>query len=253
MVRIFRWLTDLKKICPACDGAGVVICSCNENHELLCPNCGGKGSVEKKVIVNQKMEVPCDNPGCEKGKVSCALCHGSGHNHHNEVCRECRGRGMVDCPVCCGLGKIKQNHQESWITHETCHLCHGHRYVPCYHCHGTKERICPECKGEGVVWNQGKIICALTLAALILAIPLVFTAIAGVLLSAYVFCWWKDIQAAKRLAKEESAAVNENMNTQQPKAKTETATAAASHIKITSEASCQADGGITETEKQAGN
>lgn len=188
---LWKWLTDYRKICSSCDGTGVVACHCNENNEILCPNCNGKGSIEKRVVVTQKMEVPCDHPGCEQGKVQCGICHGTGTGLDGASCSECRGKGEVDCPVCFGINKIHRDHQETWTEHTTCHLCHGCRYVPCPLCHGTKEKVCPECKGRGIVANKGKLSLVVAGVVLVALLPTLFIAVAGLMIGYCLFRLWR--------------------------------------------------------------
>ena len=61
-------------------------------------------------------------------------------------------------------------------------MCNGRGIVDCYLCHGTKERVCPTCKGKGTVLDKGKIAVLLVLGALILAVPVLFIAVAVILL-----------------------------------------------------------------------
>ena len=191
MNSLWKWITDLKKECPDCNGKGKVHCHCNENNEIICPNCNGKGTVEKSVVINQKMEVPCDNPHCHEGKVQCAVCHGTGVKADGEVCATCKGKGVVDCPVCFGLDKIQRNHHETWQEHITCHLCQGKRYVPCPLCEGTKEKVCPTCEGEGEVWDKGKILLLAVGAGLVLLLPVLGISVALLTLGYTGFCFWK--------------------------------------------------------------
>ena len=153
MSQILSLLTNFKKECPVCNSTGTITCNCNENNELSCPNCHGTGVVSVRKTTSQTYEVPCDYPGCKKGKVPCGTCSGTGKNADGTPCQTCKGKGIVDCHVCKGVGKIKRVKQETWLEHEPCHICNGRGLVECYQCHGTKERICPECKGTGSVKN----------------------------------------------------------------------------------------------------
>lgn len=67
-----------QKECPVCNSTGKIVCNCNENSELSCPNCHGTGVVSVRKTTSQTYEVPCDYPGCNKGKVSCNVCNGTG-------------------------------------------------------------------------------------------------------------------------------------------------------------------------------
>lgn len=187
MNQILTWLTSFKKECSVCTGTGKIACKCNENNEITCPSCNGKGAVSRQVTTTQKMEIPCDHPQCQQGKVLCGICNGTGKNPQGEPCAACRGSGKIDCPVCGGVGRIQRVKQESWLEHETCHICNGRGMVECYLCHGTKERVCPTCKGKGTVLNQGKIAVLLLLAVLIVAMPMLFIAVAAILLGYGVF------------------------------------------------------------------
>ena len=60
MAQIFAWLTDFKKECPVCGSTGKIVCNCNENNELSCPNCKGTGVVSVRKTTSQTYEVPCD-------------------------------------------------------------------------------------------------------------------------------------------------------------------------------------------------
>lgn len=182
MNQILTWLTSFKKECSVCTGTGTIACKCNENNEITCPNCNGKGAVSRQVTTSQKIEMPCDHPQCQQGKVPCGICNGTGKNAQGEPCTACHGSGTINCPVCGGLGRIQRVKQESWLEHETCHVCNGRGIVDCYLCHGTKERVCPTCKGKGTVLDKGKIAVLLMLGALILAVPVLFIAVAVILL-----------------------------------------------------------------------
>ena len=92
--------------------------------------------------------------------------------------------------------------QESWVEHETCHICNGRGLVECYHCHGSKERTCPDCKGTGRVLNAGKIAVLAAIAVLLLAVPVLFVIVAGITLGGYLFMLWKEHQE-KQQAREE--------------------------------------------------
>jgi len=191
MNRSVQWLFSLKKECPTCTGAGRIACSCNENHELVCPNCSGKGVVARQVTATQKVEMPCDNPQCQKGKVTCGVCNGTGQTADGAACKACHGTGKTDCPVCGGLGRIRRLKQESWTEHETCHVCNGRGMVECYLCHGEKERVCPTCKGDGVVWNTGKLAFFAVMAVLLVAMPVVCIALLLLALGGCGFWAWK--------------------------------------------------------------
>lgn len=171
MAHLLSWLTDFKKECPVCNSAGFIVCNCNENNELTCPNCQGTGVVSVRKTTSQTYEVPCDFPGCKKGKVSCGHCSGTGRTADGAPCKICKGSGIVNCQVCDGVGKIKRVKQETWLEHEPCHICNGRGLVECYQCHGTKKRVCPECKGKGTVTNIGKIILFAILAIAVIFMP----------------------------------------------------------------------------------
>lgn len=171
MSQILSWLTNFKKECPVCNSTGTIVCNCNENNELSCPNCHGTGVVSVRKTTSQTYEVPCNYPGCKKGKVSCGVCSGTGKNAYGTPCSTCKGKGTVDCHVCKGVGKIKRVKQESWLEHEPCHICNGRGLVECYQCHGTKVRVCPECKGSGTVRNTKKIALLAVVALLVIAMP----------------------------------------------------------------------------------
>ena len=190
MNQLVTWLTSFKKECPVCTGTGTIPCNCNENNENICPNCGGEGVVKKQKTITQKVEMPCDNPLCQNGKVVCGACNGTGKNGQGDVCEKCHGKGQVDCSVCSGIGRITRVKQESWMEPETCHICNGRGVVPCYHCHGTKERVCPECKGKGTVLNRGKLLFFASVAVLIIANPIFAIAVMGVVIGWCVFKIW---------------------------------------------------------------
>lgn len=187
MNRILKWLSTLKKECPVCTGTGKIQCACNDNHEIACPNCSGKGVVSRQVTTTQKIELPCDAPQCQQGKVICGTCNGSGKTAQGESCGVCHGSGTLNCPVCGGVGRIERVKQESWLEHETCHVCNGRGMVTCYLCNGDKERVCPECKGKGRVLDKGKIAVLFILLLLLLAMPIMVIAVTAIVLSGYVF------------------------------------------------------------------
>ncbi len=151
-------LAWFKKECPVCQGSGISLCNCNEQYEIVCPECMGKGVIDKCVSAANIIEVPCDHPGCQDGHVPCPQCLGTGKTSTGETCVHCHGRGQVECPLCHGIGRIKRNHQEQWIAHQQCPTCQGRGYVACPFCHGTKNRVCPVCQGQGTVWNKGRIV-----------------------------------------------------------------------------------------------
>lgn len=202
MKRVLNWMTDLKKECSVCAGSGKIPCTCNDNYEIACPNCNGKGVSSRRVTASQKFEVPCDHPQCQKGKVPCGVCNGTGKTPQGESCSHCQGSGRVNCPVCKGLGRVERVKQESWLEHETCHICNGRGLTACPYCHGTKERTCPDCKGTGKVLNTGKIAVMAVLAVLLLAVPVLFVIVAGITLGGVLFTLWKEHQE-KQQAREE--------------------------------------------------
>lgn len=187
MKQVISWLTNFQKKCSVCDGTGEILCNCNENSELACPNCHGTGAVSVRKSTSQKYEVPCDYPGCKKGMVSCGVCNGSGKHADGSVCQACHGSGRTKCSVCNGVGKIKRVKQETWLEHEVCHVCGGRGMVECYQCHGTKARVCPECKGKGTVVNIGKVVLLVFLAALVIAMPVLVAAVALIALGCSLF------------------------------------------------------------------
>lgn len=212
MNQTLKWITTMKKECPTCTGSGTISCKCNDNNEIACPNCGGKGVVTRRATTTQKKEMPCDHPQCQQGKVSCGVCNGTGRTAKGEPCPSCKGKGTVTCPVCGGLGRIQRSTQESWLEHETCHICNGRGMVDCYLCHGTKERVCPTCKGKGTVLDQGKIVLLVALALLLLAVPVLFVAVAGIALGGCLFLLWKEQQSRKeeQAASEQSEPTDED-------------------------------------------
>ena len=179
MSMVSRFIDWFMKECPVCDGTGVTVCHCNEQYQIICPECMGKGIIEESVVVQNIIEVPCDNPQCQKGKVPCSLCHGSGQMPDGQACPECRGKKMVDCPVCQGVGRIERPHQEQWIKHRQCPTCGGKRYVDCPYCHGTKNRVCPQCGGKGRVVNKGRVAVAGVAMLLLTAMPVISMTIMG--------------------------------------------------------------------------
>ena len=191
MKQMIKWLTSFKKECSVCTGAGRVACSCNENCEIACPNCNGTGVVPRQVTTTQKLEMPCDNRQCQQGKVLCGVCNGTGKNPQGESCTACHGSGRIACPICGGTGRMERVKQESWLEHETCHVCNGRGVVACYFCHGSKERVCPACKGKGVVWDKGKLAVLAVIAVLLLATPVLVIAIAVIGLGGALFMLWK--------------------------------------------------------------
>lgn len=192
MKRVLKWITDLKKQCGVCAGKGTIPCTCNDNHEITCPNCHGKGVASRRVTASQKYEVPCDHPQCTAGKVPCGVCNGTGKTPQGEDCAHCHGTGTVPCPVCKGLGRVARVKQESWLANEPCHVCHGRGLVPCFYCHGSKERTCPHCKGKGTVLNTGKIAVMAIAAVLLLAVPVLFVLLAGISLGGVLFMLWQE-------------------------------------------------------------
>ena len=175
-----KQIFTFKKECPVCNSTGKIVCNCNENNELSCPNCRGTGVVSVRKTTSQTYEVPCDYAGCKKGKVACGVCSGTGKHADGAPCNVCKGKGTVNCHVCDGVGKIKRVKQETWLEHEPCHICNGRGMVECYQCHGSKERVCPECKGTGIVKNTKKIALFVLLALLVIAMPVLVAVIAFV-------------------------------------------------------------------------
>ena len=192
MNQLIKRMANIKKECPTCTGVGTIGCKCNENNEVTCPNCEGKGVVSRRVTTSQKVEMPCDSPQCQNGKVTCGVCNGTGVTLQGTPCSACHGSGKLDCPVCGGLGRVQRVKQESWIAHDTCHICNGRGVVECYLCHGTKVRVCPDCKGKGAVLNTGKIAAICILVVLLLAMPALFIAVAGISLGGCIFMLQKE-------------------------------------------------------------
>ncbi len=178
MKQKLSWLADFRKECPVCNSAGKIVCNCNENSELSCPNCHGTGVVSVRKTTSQTYEVPCDYAGCNKGKVRCGICGGTGKNADGTVCKACHGTGRSTCHVCGGVGKIKRVKQETWLEHEQCHICGGRGMVECYQCHGTKERVCPECKGKGTVLNIKTIVLLAMMLVAMVAMPILVAVVA---------------------------------------------------------------------------
>lgn len=197
MNQIFSWLTDFKKECPVCGSTGKIVCNCNDNYELSCPNCHGTGVVSVRKTTSQTYEVPCDFPGCRKGKVACGMCSGTGKQADGSPCKSCHGNGMVSCHVCGGVGKIKRVKQETWLEHEACHICDGRGMVACYQCHGTKERVCPECKGTGEVRNTKKIVLLVMLLLIVVMMPVLVAVLA---IPALAYCLFALEQKNKQAA-----------------------------------------------------
>lgn len=191
MKQIVRWLTNFKKECSVCTGTGRMACNCNENYEIACPHCNGKGVVSRQVTTTQKIEMPCDNPQCQQGKVLCGICNGTGKNSQGGSCSICHGSGKLTCTVCGGIDRVERVKQESWLEHKTCHVCNGRGVVDCYLCHGSKERVCPACNGKGVVWDKGKLAVFSMIAVLLLAMPMLVMAIAAIGLGGSLFMLWK--------------------------------------------------------------
>ena len=196
MNQLLKWLTHFKKECPVCTGTGNIACECNENNEITCPSCNGKGVVARQVTATQKTELPCDNPQCQQGKVVCGICNGTGKNQLGQVCAACHGSGKVNCSVCGGLGRIERVKQESWLEHETCHICNGRGVVSCYLCQGTKVRVCPTCKGKGTVLDKGKIMVLSIVALLVFCMPVLFIVLAVILLGGSLFLLAKEHEPA---------------------------------------------------------
>lgn len=181
--RVVKWF---QKSCSSCEGTGVTYCHCNEQYEISCPHCMGKGVIEKVITSTNIVEIPCDHPGCQKGKISCGYCGGKGQLANGEKCPQCHGAGMTTCMVCGGSGRIERPYQEQWVKHEICPTCHGKAYIPCPHCHGTKNRICPVCHGSGVVLDKTKIVSVLLLLFFTAAMPMIAITIMGFILTGVI-------------------------------------------------------------------
>lgn len=191
------------KSCPTCEGDGKIACDCNDFAERTCPNCNGSGVNQKRKSMIQKVEQPCDNPLCNGGKVPCGVCKGTGKNSLGEPCPTCHGSGKTNCVVCNGLGRMKRSKEESWIEHETCHICNGRGMVECYHCHGSKKRTCTTCKGSGKVLNTGKLGILAGLGLFSLLIPVVGILVGGAVLGTCIYIVMQDKKESEETAAEE--------------------------------------------------
>lgn len=167
------------KECSLCDGSGITTCHCDEYDQIVCPECMGKGVIDECVLVTNTIEVPCDNPACQHGRVPCPHCQGTGKQSNGQVCGHCQGKATVECGLCKGLGRIERQHQEQWVKHRQCPTCGGKGKVNCPYCHGTKNRVCPLCHGKGEVINKGRVFAAGVLLILMASMPMISITILG--------------------------------------------------------------------------
>jgi len=122
------------KPCYGCNGSGIfggLACyGCSGKGTISCFTCGGTGTIYHKYTQlpdtvtttpnPERTTAICDN--CEKGKVVCSLCNGSGHfgtgeapsyggngdYTYEKLCQICYGLGKTKCYTCGGDG-IKGN------------------------------------------------------------------------------------------------------------------------------------------------
>lgn len=103
--------------CNYCSGRGYTGSGSNERR---CNSCGGKGTTIKNF--EEEYEVTCD--GCAgKGEVRCSTCHSSG----KVTCPVCSGSGEVICSNCKGhkqmMSYVSAEQSEGPVTNE-------HQYIP---------------------------------------------------------------------------------------------------------------------------
>ncbi len=166
-------MSDAKKECSTCHGAGVVTCpNCSGKKELECSNCHGKGHFDTCSHCRSTGKETCsDCGGTGKVGVDCPVCH-HGYIQRTRMvnCSRCLGKGAIYydnngnltdergaarshgrrriCPTCEGRGQVEESYDD------ICPKCNGDYKgskgeKTCGSCGGTGERICSSCDGSG--------------------------------------------------------------------------------------------------------
>ncbi len=148
--------------CPGCPDGAFACPGCHGTGTLQCPACGGVG----KAGVDKLKCLVCNGGGkldcllCDKGKIKCARCKGTGKVPLE--CPTCSKSGHFRCPDCSGYAKEAKcpacngTHAEkcpacggSGDEAKTCERCLGYGVQPCNVCYGHGRAICPQCGGVG--------------------------------------------------------------------------------------------------------
>lgn len=152
--KLIKWLTTVKKVCPACEGKGKYECTCNPITMMeKCYWCKGTGkTINYKELKNTKIIGKCEVCGGTKVQ-HCPSCSGTGkiknQNGDNIKCLKCMGSGIVQCEICKGTG----NKNEETITKVkedvSCTHCNGKGEKKCTNCDSNHKRECYKCHGKG--------------------------------------------------------------------------------------------------------
>jgi hypothetical protein len=127
---------------------------------------------EKLTFYSKAQRVPCINPLCQYGKVTCPTCNGS----KTLICDRCDGSGVLDsnaeipapvtesiqCKACNGKGTMPGNVTEvececreepaTFIPKVDCKVCGGKGIIKedyCHNCEGSG-KVCALCGGSGI-------------------------------------------------------------------------------------------------------
>ena len=94
----------------------------------------------------------CDSNGYRL--APCELCHQTGKT--DQECHLCRGKGIIACPVCAGVGVNITYDQFNTKQYRNCERCQTKGVVTCHVCHGEMQitSACPQCAGKGALATQ---------------------------------------------------------------------------------------------------
>lgn len=96
--------------CPKCEKKGYIPCPvCKGSNRIPCKNCKETGRVQSKKKKDETELCPkCNGFGyaecgkCENGRSPCPDCKGK--RFVRKKCIECKGRGLIPCADCGGMG-----------------------------------------------------------------------------------------------------------------------------------------------------
>ena len=158
--------------CDTCNGTKRVICpTCNPNGinttgKIDCPVCGGDGKINCQ---NHHTTTEGACTVCEKGKITCLTCSGTGTCQdclNDEKCNTCGGVGKLYCDICGNTGRVYPCYECGSETVEdadpNCQVCGGTGgEVDCPNCYGgTEGYVCPECGGGTCLSCKGEKKCS---------------------------------------------------------------------------------------------
>lgn len=121
--------------CAKCMGIG----------KVECPECKGTGTIK------------CTNPQCRNGIVEVESGGGLGSKTkltRKEKCPVCKGKAMINCLKCSGIGSILCPVCNSTGERAVCSTCGGQGLIQCTKCKGSgtiRNVPCEACRGIGVV------------------------------------------------------------------------------------------------------